>query len=135
MIINSDLMYFYENHPVKKLNPGEILGSFFVRNDDDTLPEGLYEISDSHDFATGTIEDGYEWVFDSDLLEPVATEKEDTELTAQQQINALESTQTARRLREAALYASDQETYADYSESYDFIADIDTQIITLRAEL
>lgn len=71
MIIDDRLREYKENHPTKKLNFGEISGSFFKREQDNSLPAGLYEISNDHDFAKGIEIKGGDWVFNYDLNQPV----------------------------------------------------------------
>lgn len=89
---------------------------------------------------TGWIESsaGISWTYaDGEFTAPTV---EAVELTTQQKIDALESTQiSARRYRERDLYIKDPTTYVDYKESYDYVNEtlesIDSQIIALRAEL
>lgn len=105
MIINTELRRHFEGHPLKTLKHGEIDNVFFKRDINGLLPDGLYEVSEDHDFAKGIIRNGYHWEFDSGSLEPVLVKDYAVELTDQQKINKIESENkiTQRMLRDFIL--------------------------------
>ncbi|MDG3089132.1 DUF4376 domain-containing protein [Vibrio hannami] len=73
MIVDNELRRYFEHHPInKELEAGVIQGSFFEYHEDGALPDGLFEITDEHDYAVSqSAPEGKQWVFDEETQQPV----------------------------------------------------------------